>query len=80
MQWQCPSPEVLANFTYEEKTELWQVRMREVQGAIIVSAAFQVLIGLLGSFFCSRQVHIVRIPSRFSLQVSLASFYATSRR
>lgn len=47
-QWQCPSPEVMANLTYEDKTEVWQMRMREIQGAIIVSAVFQVLIGFLG--------------------------------
>ena len=36
------------NITYEEKTELWQTRMREVQGAIIVASLFQVVIGYFG--------------------------------
>ncbi|ELT89006.1 hypothetical protein CAPTEDRAFT_95564, partial [Capitella teleta] len=31
-----------------EHTEVWQVRMREIQGAIIVSSMFQVLIGFSG--------------------------------
>ena len=41
----------MANMTYEEKTEVWQLRMRELQGAIAVSAIFQVLIGLFGDLF-----------------------------
>lgn len=32
----------------ENRTELWQVRMRELSGAIAVSALLQVLIGYLG--------------------------------
>ncbi len=50
-QWKCPAPDVIANMTYEDKTELWQMRMREVQGAIAVSAVFQVLIGAFGNIF-----------------------------
>ena len=49
-EWKCPSKDVIANMTYDDKTELWQVRMREVQGAIIVSSLFQVAIGLFGEF------------------------------
>ena len=33
----------------EQKLEEWQRRMREVQGAIIVAALFQVVIGYLGN-------------------------------
>ena len=36
------------NMTYENKTEAWQIRMREVQGAICVSAIFQVVMGFSG--------------------------------
>jgi len=36
------------NLTYENKTEEWQRRMREIQGAISVSAIFQILIGYFG--------------------------------
>lgn len=36
------------NMTSEERTELWQVRMRELSGAIAVSALVQVFIGVFG--------------------------------
>ncbi|KAK4314155.1 hypothetical protein Pmani_014542 [Petrolisthes manimaculis] len=36
----------LANMTAGERTEEWQVRMREIQGAIAVSAVFQVIVDL----------------------------------
>lgn len=32
----------------EERTELWQLRMREISGAIAVSAIFQLVIGFTG--------------------------------
>lgn len=32
----------------DEKTELWQLRMREISGAIAVSAVFQLVIGFTG--------------------------------
>lgn len=48
-EWTCPAPQVIANMTYEDKTELWQMRMREIQGAIIVAAVFQVAAGALGN-------------------------------
>ena len=35
--------------TFEDKTEEWQIRMREVQGAICVASIFQVLFGYLGN-------------------------------
>ncbi|KAK8736779.1 hypothetical protein OTU49_004642 [Cherax quadricarinatus] len=38
----------LANMTAPEREEVWQERMREVQGAIVVSALFQVLVGFTG--------------------------------
>ncbi|XP_069175261.1 solute carrier family 23 member 1 [Procambarus clarkii] len=38
----------LANFTSTEREELWQVRMRDIQGAITLSALFQVIIGFSG--------------------------------
>lgn len=34
--------------TYEDKEELWQVRMRELSGAIIIASLFQVIIGATG--------------------------------
>ncbi|XP_028046931.1 solute carrier family 23 member 1 isoform X2 [Monomorium pharaonis] len=47
-QWQCPAPEVLEQMSHENRTELWQIRMRELSGAITVSALFQVIIGFGG--------------------------------
>lgn len=47
-EWKCPAPGVMANMTYEDKTELWQLRMREVQGAIVVASVFQFAIGVFG--------------------------------
>ncbi len=39
----------MSNMTYEDKTELWQSRMREVQGAIVVASVFEVVLGLTGT-------------------------------
>lgn len=50
-QWKCPSNEILENMSQEDRTELWQVRMRELSGAIAVSALFQVIIGFGGKLF-----------------------------
>lgn len=47
-QWQCPSAEVMAGMAPEEKTELWQIRMRELSGAIAVAALVQVFLGCTG--------------------------------
>lgn len=47
-QWRCPAPEAMATMSPEEKTEIWQVRMRELSGAIAVSACFQVFLGVTG--------------------------------
>ncbi|KYM94211.1 Solute carrier family 23 member 1 [Cyphomyrmex costatus] len=47
-QWQCPASEVLEQMSHENRTELWQIRMRELSGAIAVSALFQVIIGFGG--------------------------------
>lgn len=47
-QWKCPAESVMATLDAEAKTELWQVRMRELSGAIAVSALFQVFIGYSG--------------------------------
>ncbi|GAB0094180.1 solute carrier family 23 member 1 [Sergentomyia squamirostris] len=47
-QWQCPEPDVFGAMTSEQKEEVWMVRMRELSGAIAVSALFQVFIGYTG--------------------------------
>lgn len=47
-QWKCPAQDYLAQLPYENRTEIWQSRMRELSGAIIVSASFQVFIGYFG--------------------------------
>lgn len=47
-RWKCPSKDEIALLSQDEKTELWQIRMRELSGAIAVSALFQVIIGYTG--------------------------------
>ncbi|XP_058444918.1 solute carrier family 23 member 2-like [Malaya genurostris] len=47
-QWKCPSEDIIGAMDSAEKTELWQTRMRELSGAIVVSAIFQVFIGYTG--------------------------------
>lgn len=47
-QWKCPSPAEMLTFSAEEKIEIWQLRMRELSGAIAVSAVVQVIIGYTG--------------------------------
>jgi len=55
--WKCPAPELMANMTAEMKTELWQVRMREIQGAIIVSSLFEVALGFFGIHYNFSHFH-----------------------
>ncbi|KDR08101.1 Solute carrier family 23 member 1 [Zootermopsis nevadensis] len=47
-QWRCPDPAVLEAMSPENRTELWQIRMRELSGAIAVSAILLAAIGYLG--------------------------------
>ncbi|VVC27101.1 Hypothetical protein CINCED_3A010658 [Cinara cedri] len=47
-QWRCPSADIISKMSAGEQEELWQVRMRELSGAIAVSALFQVFIGFSG--------------------------------
>ncbi|XP_046676697.1 solute carrier family 23 member 1 isoform X2 [Homalodisca vitripennis] len=47
-QWQCPAPDVLDAMSPANRTEVWQVRMRELSGAIAVSSLVQVFIGYFG--------------------------------
>ena len=49
-EWKCPATEILETMSAEDRTELWQVRMRELSGAIAVSALFQVIVGFGGEF------------------------------
>ena len=35
----------------EEQQEAWQIRMREIQGALVVASLFQIVIGFTGIFF-----------------------------
>ena len=37
--------------TVDQKTEEWQIRIREIQGAICVASVFQVVIGYFGIQF-----------------------------
>ncbi|XP_071670985.1 solute carrier family 23 member 1 isoform X2 [Patagioenas fasciata] len=49
-KWQCPPEEqIYGNWTLPLNTShVWQPRMREIQGAIVVSSLVEVVIGLLG--------------------------------
>ncbi|XP_050531173.1 solute carrier family 23 member 2 isoform X2 [Daktulosphaira vitifoliae] len=47
-RWRCPAADVITAMSPHEQEELWQVRMRELSGAIAVSALFQVFIGYTG--------------------------------
>lgn len=47
-RWQCPAPGILNSMTQDERAELWQLRMREISGAIMVSALTQVVLGATG--------------------------------
>uniref|UniRef100_A0A0K8V395 Solute carrier family 23 member 1 n=1 Tax=Bactrocera latifrons TaxID=174628 RepID=A0A0K8V395_BACLA len=47
-QWKCPSVEEIDALDEEDRVELWQIRMRELSGAIAVSALVQVVLGYTG--------------------------------
>lgn len=47
-QWKCPAESVISAMEENEKQELWQSRMRELSGAIAVSASVQVVLGYTG--------------------------------
>uniref|UniRef100_A0A8B9ZXB4 S23A1 protein n=2 Tax=Anas zonorhyncha TaxID=75864 RepID=A0A8B9ZXB4_9AVES len=49
-KWRCPpEEEIYGNWTLPLNTShIWQPRMREIQGAIVVSSLVEVVIGLLG--------------------------------
>lgn len=48
-QWKCPSEQIMKQMTADDKIELWQVRMREISGAIAISAIVQLVIGYTGA-------------------------------
>uniref|UniRef100_T1H7Q0 Uncharacterized protein n=1 Tax=Rhodnius prolixus TaxID=13249 RepID=T1H7Q0_RHOPR len=47
-RWKCPEEEIMNGLSAENKTEMWQSRMRELSGAIAISALVQVFIGFCG--------------------------------
>ncbi|XP_076349421.1 solute carrier family 23 member 2-like isoform X3 [Tachypleus tridentatus] len=47
-QWKCPSEEEMLSATEEELQEIWQLRMREIQGAITAASIFEIVIGFSG--------------------------------
>lgn len=51
-QWECPSDADLKAMSSANRTEVWQVRMREISGAISVAAIVQVVIGYFGKLTC----------------------------
>jgi len=67
-RWKCPSEDIMNGMSYEEKTEVWQVRMREIQGAIICAAFFETLFALTGNYF---PTNIIDVQSSNSVQNSI---------
>ncbi|KAL4714910.1 hypothetical protein ACJJTC_014281 [Scirpophaga incertulas] len=49
-EWRCPTPEVLAAMSDQERRTEWTTRMCELSGAIAVSAIVQMVFGYLGIF------------------------------
>ncbi|KAM7355135.1 solute carrier family 23 member 2-like isoform 2-T2 [Cochliomyia hominivorax] len=47
-QWKCPSETIIRELSEDDRQELWQIRMRELSGAIAVSAMVQVILGYTG--------------------------------
>ncbi|GAV08102.1 hypothetical protein RvY_17843 [Ramazzottius varieornatus] len=47
-QWQCPNQTTIEGMSYDDRQELWQSRMRELQGSIIIASIFEVFIGFTG--------------------------------
>ncbi|XP_008302232.1 solute carrier family 23 member 1 [Stegastes partitus] len=48
-RWKCPPEEIYGNWSLPLNTShIWQPRIREIQGAIVVSSLVEVLIGLCG--------------------------------
>ncbi|XP_065338002.1 solute carrier family 23 member 1 [Cloeon dipterum] len=47
-KWQCPPQEELLQMSAEDRRALWQVRINEISGAILVASLFQMLIGFGG--------------------------------
>lgn len=69
-QWKCPSPDAMQSMDAAAKTELWQSRMREISGAIAVSAIFQLVIGVTG--FVGKLLKVVT-PLTIAPTVSLTT-------
>lgn len=90
-QWKCPTPPPTpttagANFSVNmttqppttDYTDAWKPRMREIQGAIMVAALFQILIGFTGLVgFLLRFVGPLTIAPTITL-VGLALFQAAA--
>jgi Mn2+/Fe2+ NRAMP family transporter len=52
--------------SFENRTELWQSRMRVLSGAISVAAIIQVIIGLFGKIIAYSTVHnMLLLPSLY---------------
>ncbi|EDV23955.1 expressed hypothetical protein [Trichoplax adhaerens] len=82
------SPNVLpwANLTLaqqENQTEMWQSRMREIQGAVMLSSLFQLIIGFSGIIgLCLRFIGPITIAPTITLVgltlIDPATFYSSS--
>ncbi|KAK2182863.1 hypothetical protein NP493_333g02120 [Ridgeia piscesae] len=77
-QWKCPSADggssgnvtdpFLNENTASETTEIWQSRIREIQGAIVVASCVEVLVGVVGGMgFLLRYIGPLTIAPTISL-------------
>ncbi len=48
---QCPPIEQIQGMSEEDRTELWQSRMRTIQGSLAVASLIQVVLGFTGNLF-----------------------------
>nr|XP_003221103.1 PREDICTED: solute carrier family 23 member 1 isoform X1 [Anolis carolinensis]XP_016849220.1 PREDICTED: solute carrier family 23 member 1 isoform X1 [Anolis carolinensis]XP_016849221.1 PREDICTED: solute carrier family 23 member 1 isoform X1 [Anolis carolinensis]XP_016849222.1 PREDICTED: solute carrier family 23 member 1 isoform X1 [Anolis carolinensis] len=81
-QWQCPAwtqNATLVNATSPIFIEVWQTRMREVQGAIMIASCFQIFVGFSGLLgFLMRFIGPLTIAPTISL-VALPLFDSAGR-
>ena len=55
-QWECPNKGDLYAMGHKNRSEEWMMRMREIQGAVIVASLAEVVVGYLGKLFKNLQV------------------------
>ncbi|XP_078378058.1 solute carrier family 23 member 2-like isoform X1 [Oculina patagonica] len=82
-QWTCPKPEENGNSTESSlinNDDIWKSRMREIQGAILVSSLFEMMIGFTGLIgFLLRFIGPLTIAPTITL-VGIALFQAATEK